>query len=408
MELTPADVAELQTSIDGAKPVVDNNPQPAPTPTPAPSPTPSPAPTPSSSPDPTPQPTPTPDPGKTPPEPKPGDPTPSPTPAPTPVDEDTVDISTAFGGKYSTIEQIEADLQRISQLEADLQQARENPTFKSERHKTLFEYASRFEGQEVESLQQFLHIQSLNLEKLSDQQKRFEAFKLEPSNKGFSEAELNQLFMDEDLQKFGDPNNAEAPPSEVQKLRARSATNEAVTKLTGMQQEYSKSQPAQQQQTPEQIAAEQGRLKESAAQALNGFKGIQVPVVATGENGEKLEGSFNFSLDKPEHIQAIQDGIVNPQQMWEKVLVKEGIVDNAGNVDMKKFGALAAEFLFRREMVQQVYAQGHNDGISYKVKNGRNAALPPAAGAPPAAPEPKNDKEGMGKALFDTIKGNNR
>lgn len=321
-----------------------------------------------------------------------------------PADENVVELSTIFGGKYASIEDVEARLKRADELETELDDARKNPKFESDQAKMLYDYSNKT-GLGLAGLQQFLHVQGLTLQgegALSDQQLRFEAFKLSPefSGKGLSDKDLEALFMDEEVNKYGDPENTQNPPTPAQTTRARLATQAAKEVISKMQKEWSTAKPAE--RTPEDVASEKVRLRTTSEQALAGFKGIQTPVTATGENGEKLDAVFNFSLDKPEQLQAILDATVNPQEMWEQALTAKGVVSKDGVVDVKKFGEMAARFLYHEQMLGEVYRQGHNDGIAYKVKNSRNAAPPVDSGKGPinTPPEPKNDKEGLAEAAF--------
>lgn len=315
-----------------------------------------------------------------------------------------IDFTQHLGGKYKSFDEVQAEINRIKDLEVKLDDAVKNPKFASERAKMLYNYANRIETMDgVEALQSFLHVQKVagQLDKLPDQQLRFEAFKLLPEyqGKGLSDDDLKVVFLDEEINKFGNPEDTQNPPSPAQIMRAKLATDAAKTTIKALQQEFDKAKPAV--ETPADVVAERLRLRTEAEAALSDFKGIQFPVTATGENGEKLESTFNFAVDKPEQLKAILDGAVSPQEMWEQVLAAKGAISADGKVDMAKFGRVVANFLFHDEQLNEAYRQGHGDGYGYKVKVTRNAAPPPEGGAPPAGGgQPKNDQEGLAEAAM--------
>lgn len=324
----------------------------------------------------------------------------------TPEQASQVFLKDFSGGKYSSAKQIEEEINRISALEQQLHEARTNPTFKSEQAKVLWEYANKFAGMETEAFKSFLNIVSLPVDKLPDQQLRFEAFKLRPEFAGVSEDKLKGVFLEEEVQKFGDPENKDVPQTETQKTRAEIATRQARESILSVRKDFEKAQPAA--KSPADEAKELADLRTNVEQALTGFKEINFAYKVPGENGEILDGALKFALDDPAKVRAIVEGTVNPLKMWEQQMQQEGVITGDGKVDLAKFGKIVAEFVLRKETNDAAYRQGHNDGRAYKVKTARNPGSTEGGGGtlpPGGEPAPKNDADGMGKALWNQIHG---
>lgn len=318
----------------------------------------------------------------------------------TPPPAPTIDY-TKYGVK--TEDELQKRLGLVSDYEKqinELSKYKDGPQFKSERHKLLYEYGSQAEGMELEKARQFFDVVALDLSKASDQRKRFEVFKLRADNQGYTHDELQTLFAEEELEKFGDPENQDKPQTDSQKLRLRKATEQAEAELKKMQDNWRTARTAE--RTPEDIAQEKLQWNQSIKEQLTDFEGISgIKLTGQGPKGEKLEGSINFKLDPEKQLAPVVEALRDPAGWWDGMFEQLGIAlpDNKG-FDFKKFAQLVTKVMYHDDLLSQAYQQGLSDQIAHDLKTSRNVQDPaPGGGAPPAAPK-MNEQEEANKAAM--------
>jgi hypothetical protein len=324
-------------------------------------------------------------PGGAPPPPAGGTPPPGGTTPPTDED-DIIDVRTLTNGKFDDVKLFYDD---YTKLQKDLDEAKKNPSFKSDRHKLLYEFGSQMEGMELGQARQMLEIIGLDLQKEPDQRLRFEAFKLDPRNKGLSQDDLSALFMQDELDKFGNP-AVENGQTEVQKIRAKQETATAREKLQEMQTKWNAAKTAE--PTAEQVAEERRQYRTQVEADLQTFDGLALKM-SVDEDGKKVEGNLNFKLMTPEEKSAVVNAVSDPEGWMAKKLHDLGIFD-VNNPDakpnMKKFADFVTQIEFADRLVNLAYSQGRSDKLADELARKRNPegsngggghTPPPAGGA---------------------------
>ena len=306
---------------------------------------------------------------------------------------------------FDTMDELYAHINRVNELQAEnnrLSVYKDGPQFKSERHKLLYELGTKVEGMELEAARQFLNVVALDLTKMSDQQIRFEAFRLNPENKGIAQDELLQLFADEDLNRFGDPKDVDNPQTEIQKIRSRQATSLAKESLSKLQSSWNEARAAE--MTPAEIIADQQGYRQFLFEQTSGFDGIQLGLAAQDENGERLEGAFNFKLDPQRQLPEIIEAVADPISFWNQLLQEEEVYAEGQVPDFNRFAALMTFIKHRHEIVNNIYQQGREDERAHRLKKARNVADPSSTAMTPAGETPKkSDRQMMIEAAMKTV-----
>lgn len=362
-------------------PIVDKpNTEPAPAPTPTP--TPEPAPNPSPTPTPAPSPTPTPTPAA-------GAPAPSPTPIPEPFDYKALGFSSVDDIK-TLRQQYEEQSSKLAEQQARLQQLQKyenGPEFKSERHKLLYELTAATDGLELTKAQQMLHIASLDLKSLPDQQTRFEAFKLSAEAQNLTQEELMKLFAHKEkayLSPEGDPD------ADIRKIEEKQATARSREVLVQEQDKWNKARAAE--PAVEQVAVDRAKIQQEVVAALSNFDGIRdVALTALDDKGEKIDSKINYIVDKATQLPVIIDAAQNPDKWLLSKLEQFGAIDLKNPNSPMNYAAFAkfvslVEFAEQRQAL--TYQQGVSDGILQKIKSSKQLDPTPTPGSGAPAPTP--------------------
>jgi hypothetical protein len=304
---------------------------------------------------------------------------------------------------FSSIDDIKKMREDYTRVQNELNEAKAKPKFASKKAETLYEFANRHEGMELETAKQFLELVNLDLTKVADHDLRFRAFSLRPEMRGYSQDEIHALFIDDELKNFGDP-NVENGQTDVQKIRAKGATAQARESLEKLQEEYKKAPAQEAQRSPEQIAADKAAYTDFVKKGLTGFDGIASKVSATLEDGKKVESSFNFKLDAEKQLPAVINAVVDPAGWWENVLKKHGaMVDGQEQPNVSKFSEIVTYLEFKDELLNQAYQQGRHDQIAHHASTHRNAGAGGEGGAGGSEAPVKTEQEGMLAGAMKTI-----
>ena len=308
---------------------------------------------------------------------------------------------------FDSMDQLYERLNRIQELEAEnnrLSVYKDGPQFKSERHKLLYDLGTKVEGMELEAARQLLNVVALDLTKLSDQQIRFEAFRMKPENKGYAQDELLTLFKEEDLNRFGNPDDIDDPQTESQKIRLRQATSLAKEELSKLQTNWNQARAAE--ITPAEIVADQQAYRQFLFEQTSGFDGIQFALAAQDEGGEEQEGAFNFKLDPQKQLPEIIEALANPNSFWDQLLQEEGVYAPGQQQvpDYNKWAALVTFIKHRYEITNNIYQQGREDERAHRLKKARNVADPSSTVMTPGGEIPKKtERQQMVEAAMKTV-----
>jgi hypothetical protein len=245
---------------------------------------------------------------------------------------------------FQDMTELQERLERAAILEQELEQLQEyknGPKFASDRQKYLYDFANKFEGMELSAAQQLLNVVSLDLKSLPDQHARFEAFRLDPINKGLSQEDLMALFTDEERLKFGNSQDPAEP------------------------------------QTPAQKAREKQAYQEEVFERLSKFGGIQVNLSAQGDNGENAESAMQFALNDENQIQEIVEAVADPLGWWDNMLYDTGVLqEGKQGFDAVKFAQLVTVITHREQLLNNAYQQGREDYKASLLKTSRNVSVP--------------------------------
>jgi hypothetical protein len=301
---------------------------------------------------------------------------------------------------FQDMSELQQRLERAQQLEQELEQLQEyknGPKFASDRQKYLYDFANRFEGMELPAAQQLLNVVSLDLKSLPDQQARFEAFRLDPINKGLSQDDLMALFTDEERLKFGNSQDPADPQTPAQKAREKQATALAKEQLSKMQSEWNATRTAA--KTPEELVQEKQAYQEEVFERLSKFGGIQVNLSAQGDNGENAESAMQFALNDENQIQEIVEAVADPLGWWDNMLYDTGVLtEGQQGFDAVKFAQLVTVITHREQLLNNAYQQGREDYKASLLKNARNVSVPGnGLGTPPVPPGTMTEKQEANK-----------
>jgi hypothetical protein len=297
---------------------------------------------------------------------------------------------------FQDMNELQARLDRAQQLEQELEQLQEyknGPKFKSDRQKFIYDFANRYEGMEPSAARQLLDIADLDLKSLPDQQARFEAFKIDPINKGLSQEDLFALFTDEERLKFGNSQDPAEPQTPAQKAREKQATALAKEQLSKMQSEWNATRTEA--KTPQQLVQERQAYQAEVYERISDFGGIQVNLSAQGDNGEKAEGAIQFALNDENQIQEIVEAVADPLGWWDNMLYDTGVLtEGQKGFDAVKFAELVTVITHREQLLNNAYQQGREDYKASLLKNARNVSVPGnGLGTPPVPPGSMTEKQ---------------
>jgi hypothetical protein len=298
-----------------------------------------------------------------------------------------------FEEKWTKMPSLEKRIQELSKYE-------QGPVFASERAKFMYDWVNQVEGMEPERARQLLDISGLDLKKEGpDQTIRYHAFRLRPDNRNLTQGELEIMFKADELERYGDASNEENPPTEVQKIRAKQATDLARKELSKVLEDFNSARTAV--KTPEQEAKEKLEYIQHLETQLKDFEGIPELVLnATNEKGEKFSGKLNFAIDKTKQLPTVREALADPNGWWDRKLEQYGVV-GAGKEqpDMRKFAELVTRIEYQDSLIDQAYQQGHSDSLARLLADKRNLQdpskttdLPPGAAADEKIPKETHDE----------------
>jgi hypothetical protein len=320
-----------------------------------------------------------------------------------------IDLSKIENGRFKTEEELLAHLQNSNKLQQQLIELQNQSSFRSPGAKALFDLVNKIDGQPTDAVTRYLHVRSLDVEKLNGQQQRFESFMLDPQvmASGMSQSDLYAVFLEKDLEQYGDPSNPAIPRTQRQIFDENMATQKAKADLLKAKEELSNFGNVQQAptKTPEQLVAEKIEYQNAVRPHLLHLNTINLSLKAKDGTGEELTGTVTIPLDQSQHERLV-NMVVDPAEWWDNIMKKTGAMNEQGVIDPVKFGQLAQRFEFQEEREAAAFKQGLEVMMAKMVRTHVNPATPRTSGdaPPPATPEvKKSEKEKLAEGMFSMI-----
>lgn len=315
-----------------------------------------------------------------------------PAPAADPIiDEEEVDFfdyaATQTGGAIKTADDVFNIYKENAQLK---KQIAEKPKieFPNEQSKWLYEQATKFPGVEKETFRSMLHVLSLDVTKLSDKEKQFEAFALE--NKKLTREQARGYFEARYEKNFG---NGILETDQIAQYDHMRETDKATDTLARMQEEFSKIEPSKPAaQAAPQIAPEElDAIRKDASNVLSRFGGMTYQFVDNDPSS-----SVNIPLEDAD-IPVLENYMTNPATFFED-LTNE-CRDEEGNFSMESLAMAMFEFKNRERIREQAYATGRTHGKLEQIKLQKNTSSPAPTPTPAPAAPAKTYEQTMAEAI---------
>lgn len=227
-------------------------------------------------------------------------------------------LSQLSGGKITDEDSLKSLLEEHEQLKAP-----KEPIWKNDKQKLIYEYATKFDGNEVQAMKQYLEVQSLDVEKLDARETLFQQYRLSPDNADLTSEEARKLFDLEYEAKYERMKDEEDPQSALIKRQHDKEVLKAKQSIAQMQAEYAKaSEPPVVEEQPKvdpEVAA-------SVERVVKNFKGVEL----------KLEGAdpYLIGIDKSE-IEGLKSTALDPAKMFNEAVPK--MVDEKGEFSMQTY-----------------------------------------------------------------------
>jgi hypothetical protein len=271
-------------------------------------------------------------------------------------------------GRLTTFADVQALISENKQLKTDLENAK--PTFETEQGKRLYEFASKYRGENSAAALQFFHVMDLEPENMSDKDKLFEAFALKDEYLGIARADLKEAFDEIYDDKY-------ATESKASQLQLKADLVQAEKVIAQKREEFGASLSEQQE------AAQQAQDDEDAVklQQVTDKVDAVLPTLdkLTFKFGEEDE-SFNFTLTDDDKGDSLKNALVDPRGNLERVL--ESFIREDGSFDHEGHAKWAALRSNPEKLIEAAIAHGVNIGIARKLKELKNPSDPKTKDAP--------------------------
>jgi len=253
--------------------------------------------------------------------------------------------------------------------------------FPSEQAKKVYEFAikTEFKGNELGAARQYLHLQSLDLTKLSPKEKQFEAFVL--SRPDLPREKANQIFEARYAGKYSDMEN-----DLVLQDEHTVDTRTAEQKILDYQKDFEKAKESTQPQAQPEVNVQE--LEQNVNAALSDFDGIEM------QFGESPDEVVQLPMTA-EEVSAFKDVLVNPIKLLDQVV--ENCMVN-GKIDMDAYQRTMYKILNVDRAVDEAYRAGVNNGQLKLIQERKNTAIPKGNNGAPVAPK-KTFAQTMGDAV---------
>lgn len=258
--------------------------------------------------------------------------------------------------------------------------------FPNEQAKLLYEMASKFPGQELSAGKSILHVLSLDVSKLSEKEKQFEAFALE--HREFPREEARKYFEAKYEKNFA-PEILETDvmaqfEHKVQTKKAEETIAKVLDEFSKLPPSKPAGEPTQQSISPEDLA----EIKQEVSEVLSRFGGVRYEFFPNDPTS-----IVNVPLEDAD-LQKLESYMVDPGEFL-KDLQQECLDDN-GNFDNGVLAMAMFEFKNRERIREQAFKAGVTYGELKKIKEIKNTSTP-------RAPEPPTPGKAAPKTLAEAM-----
>ena len=251
---------------------------------------------------------------------------------------------------------------------------RENQAFKSQQPKELeggakqlFDFAQKFQGNEIGGARKMLHALSLDVDKMSPKDTLFEAFMLDERNADLTRERAHEIFEEHYVNKYSDvaDNILSARDLEL-------ATRDATTSIQSLQDKYAEAQsetPDAQANANQEAAMEE--IGRNVDQAMSKYDGIDFPIDSSEEN------FVSFSVDTDEMKEELSFAQKNAGDWLQSKI--NGFTDDNGTFNYDNFQSYMTGMVFHEQIAQTMYQQGlvaGKEGVLNDLKNPANKPAP--------------------------------
>lgn len=279
-------------------------------------------------------------------------------------------------GTITSREQAIALVDEVAQLRTRLAE-RPQIEFPNEQARQIYDFAQKFPGMEMPAARNFLHVQSLDVNKLDPKEAQFEAFALKKPN--WTREQARSYFEEKYQKAYG---SGEIETSTMAKMDHDEETQSARAELMKVQQDFAAAKPSQQagqqqapQLTPDQIA----QLQRQVEEVTKDFGGVKYQFIKNDPSS-----TVNIQLEKTE-LQKFQKYLMDPGEFL-KDLYQECTVNGVFSQQMYRDAMF--ELANRKKIREQVFNQGKVYGEVTLIKERKNTAAPKAPnGAPATKPQ---------------------
>lgn len=286
-------------------------------------------------------------------------------------------------GAISAPEHVFAVIEENQQLKAQLAE-RPQIEFPTEQAKLLYEYCSKFSGQELSVAQSTLNVLRLDLTKLPEKEKQFEAFALE--NNDLTRDEARQYFDAIYEKKYG---NGALEDDAALKFEHQRETRKAEQTIQKLKEDFAKapSQPAGK-QTSDPSEQELAEIKQNVDRVLEEFGGVRYQYF------DDPNSAVTIPIEDAD-VQRFNTFLSDPKAFFED-LTKQ-CRDAKGNFSYDKYVHKMFEFANLDKIREQSFKSGVTYGELKKIKEIKNTAVPKTQDTPPP---PSNAPKSLAEAML--------
>jgi len=293
-------------------------------------------------------------------------------------------LSESTNGRISTPEQVTSLLQENESLKVQLKN--KQLEFPSEQARKIYEFATKpeFNGNELGAARQYLHLQSLDLTKLSPKEKQFEAFVL--ARPDLSRETASKIFEARHTGKY-----SEMEENLVLQDEFNVETRNAEQKILDYQKDFEKAGKSAQPTPQEEVNIQE--LEQNVNAALSDFDGIAM------QFGEGPDETVQLPMNT-EEVSVFKDVLVNPIKLLDQVVQSCTI---NGKLDMDAYQRTMYKIVNVDRAIDEAYRAGLNLGQLKLIQERKNTVVPKNGNGAPAAP-----KKNFAQTMADAVKGSQR
>jgi hypothetical protein len=268
-------------------------------------------------------------------------------------------------GYIQSVDDIASIVEENERLKEELESKGEIE-FPSEQAKKLYEFASRFTGNEFKAAQNYLNAVSIDVGSSDAKTLQLEAFILERPD--LSRERALAIFNAKYERTYGDMDEDDVLLQDEHEMATRKA-KEVIANAKKEFESSSQNQVSEEDSTP---TVEQEQIMEAIGREMENFAGLQF---------EFDEGVvMNFGVESREEVSEIQKLAANPQEFFNEYLSR--FMDERGNFD---YHAYSRDFYFmlnKERVVSEAQKFGYEKGIESVKRELKNQKLPDQSSTP--------------------------